>query len=141
MTDDDAALLARLEPMLEFLDAFPVGEEPGEWRGGDRDAQGVMQMPWFERNETLDRFTSAVAQGQWMIVADWSPWVEAASAAAEDPSRFETATPEELAQALTVYIRADRFSEGSLAGVAKSGALTAIVRRMAALAEEIRGRS
>ena len=141
MTDEDAALLARLEPMLVFLDAFPTAEEPGEWRGGDRDAQGVMQMPYFEPNETLNRFTRAVGSNGWLIVADWSPWVEAASAGAKDPSRFVTATPEELAEALTVYIRADRFSEGTLASVAKSGVLAAIVRRMSVLAEEVRNRS
>ena len=139
MTDEDAALLARLEPMLAFLDAFPAGEEPGEWKGGDRDAQGVMQMPYFEPNETLDRFTGAVGSNGWLIVADWSPWVEVASAGTQDPSRFESATPEELAQCLTVYIRRNRFYDGTLAGAAQSGALTAIVRRMAVLAEELRG--
>ncbi len=139
MTDEDAALLARLEPMLEFLDAFPAGIEPGEWRGGKPDAHGRIEAPYFEPNETLNRFTSAVASNGWLIVADWSPWVEAASAGTQDPTRFETATPEDLAQALTVYIRRNRFSDGTLAGAAKSGALAAIVRRMAVLAEEVGG--
>ena len=129
MTDDDAALLARIEPMLAFLDVFPPGEEPGEWLGGKPDAQGRIQTPYFEPDETLNRFTSAVASNGWLIVADWSPWVEAASAGTQDPTRFETATPEELAQVLTVYIRRNRFYDGTLAGAAKSGALDAIVRR------------
>jgi hypothetical protein len=141
MTDEDAALLARTQPLLEFLDAFPAGVEPGEWKGGERDAEGVIHMPYFEPNETLNRFTGAVGSNGWLIVADWAPWVEAASAGTQNPSRFETATPEELAQSLTVYIRRNRFYDGTLAGAAQSGALAAIVRRMAALAEEIRKRT
>jgi hypothetical protein len=48
-----------------------------------------------------------------------------------------SATADELRKLLTVYVRAERFGDGTLENAFESGMLTAIVRRAQALAEEL----
>jgi hypothetical protein len=55
----------------------------------------------------------------------------------DEPAALAAATADQLASLLTVLIRHDRFVEGELAGAYRSGLLTGILRRAAALWEEL----
>jgi hypothetical protein len=70
---------------------------------------------------------------------DWSEWMQTPEAIAlrDDTEVLKRANPDQLAKLLTMLIRQDRFVEGSLAETFDSGLLTAILRRAAALAEEL----
>jgi hypothetical protein len=75
----------------------------------------------------------------WVKVFDWSEWEKTPEAREliDNHKRVAAATPAQLAKLLTVYIRADRFDEGSLNVAFESGVLTAIVLRAEALLRRI----
>jgi hypothetical protein len=58
-----------------------------------------------------------------------------ARALLEDPAAMREATPEQLARVLTVIVRLERFSDGTMAGAVRSGLVARLLRRAAVLAE------
>ena len=128
MTDFRPLLLAA---MLEQLEAPDVSF--GDWRGGETEPDGSMQMPWFEYSPLADRYMRAVGGGGFILTDfDWMRWLEtpATQELREDPGRVESASLLELAQLLTAIHRGDRFMEGNIAGAFESGLIVRIVRRI-----------
>jgi Family of unknown function (DUF6508) len=70
---------------------------------------------------------------------DWPQWKGTAEAKQlrDDPDVLARATPEQLAKLLTVCIRQDRFSEGTLQAAFETGLLTRILQRAKAILAEI----
>jgi Family of unknown function (DUF6508) len=74
----------------------------------------------------------AAYDGGWVLSDfDWQAWAETADANVlrEDRSALETTSPAQLAKLLTMLIRGDRFSEGTLSNAFNPGLLTNILRR------------
>jgi hypothetical protein len=109
----------------------------GRWVTPAPDANGVLQMPWFEYSAEAEAFWSAVVSDGWVVVFDWMAWVGAPEGRRliADPGLVAQASSEDLSKLLTAIIRGERFSEGELAGAFESGMLAAILRRAAQLAE------
>ena len=53
-----------------------------------------------------------------------------------DPCNIATASPDQMAKVLTVVIRGERFSAGTLTAAFESGLLLAVVRRAETLLNE-----
>ena len=67
---------------------------------------------------------------------DWPSWSQTTEFQRFDrePAAIRAASMEQLQQLLTVYIRAERFGDGTLESAYDRGVLTAIVRRAGDLA-------
>ena len=132
-------LLARLQALAAFL---PIFERPdmelGAWAGGDRLANGSMSMPYYSFGPEAEDFISTANEFGWVIPFDWGAWARTPEGRrlCEGGAAIEGATPEDLARLLTTIIRSERFGDGQLEGAFRSGLLTAIVRRAAALASQ-----
>lgn len=114
----------------EVIDRLRAEPRPYEWRGGERTANGSIQMPWVHdvdavraARDWLDRHRLVTP------LADWtSSWYE--------PRRFPDAPSVEEMSAgdavrlATSIVRADRFSEGTIAGALDSGVLPAVLVRL-----------
>ena len=142
MVDASPLTPAQLRCLADWLPALEAPEvSAGTWRGGDTDANGVMQMPWFEYDERLDSWRAACAGAGLIVVGfDWMRWLQTPQGIAysRGPASAEaigTAPSADLARLVTAIIRGDRFSEGNIAGAFESGILAAISRRAAALLE------
>ncbi len=109
----------------------------GHWAEVTRDADGVMQMPWFEYGEAARAFVADAYAFEWVADFDWVRWAASSRGRCllADPALVARASAAELARLLTVIVRGERFSEGELAGAFESGMLGAILRRAAELAE------
>ena len=129
--------LERLVPMLRFVGLFDAPESAGHWGGGDQVAPNTVSMPFFSLGEDAAAFERACYEHGWVLGQDWTPWADNAQDLAEHPARFETADIDQMARCLTVYIRVDRFSEGTLAHCFETGAMAAILRRMKSLADTL----
>ena len=107
----------------------------GRWAGGTRDADGTIQMPWFDYSEETRAFITDAYANHWVVGFDWPGWARTPRGRRllADPDLITTASPDDLAHVLTVVIRSDRFSEGAVAGAHRTGLLTAIARRASAL--------
>jgi hypothetical protein len=128
-----AAFLPRLEQAdFEFGNSVqPPSKEPD-----------VFIMPFYSFSSDADAFIDMTYEMEWVLFDfDWPSWMSTAEATTlrDDPDALARATPDQLARLLTVLIRQERFSEGSLASAFESGLLTGIVRRAAQLEAEMAG--
>lgn len=134
------SLRDRLLSLAAFLPAFEApGFVFGAWAGGERQPDGRITMPYYDIGETAQAFVSAAYTDEWVTPTfDWPAW--AGSTEFErfdrDPAAIASASSDQLARLLTVYIRSERFGDGNLEAAFKRGVLTAILRRAAALAAE-----
>jgi hypothetical protein len=129
----------RLRRLAAHLEAF---ESPdfifGRWEPARTDADGVMQLGWYEFSHSAESLLADVRAGGWIQPFDWPAWVATAEGSRlSQPDGVASASVQELGQLLTAIVRSDRFSEGSIAGAYESGLLTAILRRAKALSEEL----
>ena len=133
-----STLQERLLAIAQFLPLFEQrGFEFGEWAGGQRSETGVVTMPYYSLSGTAASFINTAYATDWVRSDfDWPSWskTDEALRLRDDPSALAAANPKQLAQLLTVIIRVDRFSEGSLAAAYESGLLTRILQRAAVLA-------
>jgi hypothetical protein len=130
LTRTQLRCLADWLPVLEA-----PGFNPGEWRGGDADADGVIHMPWFEYSEGLAAWPGPCAESLIVVGFDWMTWLQTAEGAslAGDVGAIARASSTDLARLVTAIRRGDRFVEGNIAGAFASGVLAAISRRASAL--------
>jgi hypothetical protein len=126
----------RIDALLPFL---PVMEAriAGEWRGGDKNPDGSITMPWMEYDQQVLDFTRACGAGGWLEPFDWMAWLPEALYIHGHPELLESASLETLQKLLTLHIRRDRFFEGHLANMIEDGHIAAILRRMAAIRVEL----
>jgi hypothetical protein len=108
----------------------------GEWRGGQKDADGVIHMPWFELSVDARAFTATLGKGGWIFVFDWMSWVDDARRIVET-DELEGADLVTLRKLFTLLVRRDWFVEGSLGEALESGLVIRILRRLRAIAQPL----
>jgi len=136
-------LTTDLQALADFLPALQQSEfKAGEWTGGNETKSGVIQMPYVSYTPVVDAFYKAAYEHGWVKAFDWSAWgkSEEGELLRKDETAIRSATPEQLANLLTVCVRADRFIEGFLLGEFETGLILRIVERAAVLAGEASAR-
>lgn len=127
------------EPLEVLASWVAVLESPdlefGHWVTSEPDADGVIQMPWYDYSPEARRFCMEVASAGWVRDFDWMAWsaTPRARLLIGDPTAVQTADAEDLSRLITTIIRGDRFREGAIADSFESGLLTAIAKRAQAL--------
>ena len=124
--------MAALAAFLPVLDSRVAGV----WKGGQKNADGVIQMPWFEYSDELLAFIRAFYAGGWVdTTCNWvedGDWVRGFT---DEPERLDSANVEDVRRLITAHLRADRFNEGHIASVVESGHMAALVRRLVELSK------
>ncbi len=110
----------------------------GAWTEPQRSAEGVITMAWFHLSGPASAFVAAIATED--VAAHYRRPVDEEARAvlmhmAEHPSAIADASIDQIAWILTFQLRADRFSEGSLARAFDTGLMRAIAERAAVLCE------
>ena len=126
--------LRRIGRHLATLEA--PGFRFGEWVPSATDASGTITVGWYEPSEGAEAFLADVRAC--IEPFPWPAWAESPDGQAllGHPEAVASASAEDLRRLLTVYVRAERFGDGTLEAAFQSGMLTAIIRRAAALAAE-----
>jgi hypothetical protein len=127
ITPEGIAALVRFLPTLESPDF-----SAGAWRGGEEDADGVIQMPWFELSDDAQAFVGELGRHGWIVVFGWRAWEDDARELIEGDG-LATADVETIRRLFTLLVRSDRFVEGQLAWAFESGLMTRVVQRLEAL--------
>jgi hypothetical protein len=124
-----------LRVLADYAGAFAPDRPIGRWQGGEADAAGVIQMPWYEYQPVVDRFVADMYAVKLVRPVDWMSWAgtPAAQSLISDPAAIADASPDELIYLLTTIIRGERFSDGEIAGAYERGTLLAIAVRAQAL--------
>lgn len=140
-TSHDPVLRKRLRALAVLLPIFEApGFEFGAWNE-PASKDGVMTMPFFTMSDGARAFFDVCYKEGWVRQDfDWPRWAQTKEyrTLAEDCDALDRATPEQLANLVTVMIRQDRFVEGSLYCDFRSGLIMNILRRAAALESGLR---
>lgn len=126
---------ASLRVLGAYADTFAPHGPIGRWQGGNKDAAGVIQMPWYEYSDEVNRFVSEMYAAGLVRSIDWMRWAGTPEAKRliADPAAIVDATHDDLVYLLTTIIRGERFSDGQIAGAYERGTLLAIAQRANAL--------
>jgi hypothetical protein len=134
---EDISSVDELTPSLQAMaDFLPELNKPdfdfGHWEPARKPAPGVLTMPYFAFSPQGLALLAAMPADRNF---DWPAWkdTEEAQGLIKDPARVAEATPQQLVKLTTTLLRADRFTDGTLANAYASGLLRAIVERASAL--------
>jgi hypothetical protein len=128
---------------LKRLAAFaPIFRDPKTVFGemipptGSGTPQDSLTFPWYKTSEVADSFIDMAYKSGWVLEGfDWGKWGHGPEGKKFYGNRkaIAAADQQQLAKLLTLLIRNDRFSEGSLGKAYEDKALLAIVERAEAL--------
>jgi hypothetical protein len=126
---------ASLRVLAGYAETFAPHGPIGRWQGGQPDASGTIQMPWYEYSTEVERFVSDMYAAKLARSIDWMRWAGTPEAQRlmADPSAIADATHDDLIYLLTTIIRGERFSDDEIAGAYERGTLLAITERARAL--------
>jgi hypothetical protein len=138
-TDDLAAALRRIARHLPAFEA--PGFTFGSWEPSRKREDGVIVLGWYVPGPEAEAFLADL--GGWITPFDWMTWSSspAGKALLGQPDAVASASVEDLRCLLTVFVRGERFGEGTLENAFNAGMLTAIMRRAGVLAAELEGSS
>ena len=122
----------QLDAVLRFLPTF---EQPGYVFGEWHSAEG--QFPYCSMHREATEFVQALYDQQVVFSFDWRSWQREAERFVSDPEALDTANLLTLRKLLTTHVRKDRFVEGHLAGMLECGHVTAILRRLGKIREQM----
>jgi hypothetical protein len=136
------SLADRLRGIVRFLEPFQSPDfEFGRWIEGPSAEPGYLIWPHVSFSAEAYAFEQAAYDFGWVEWEkfDWPQWkgTREAIQLRDDPHALAKATPEQLAKLLTVCIRQDRFTEGTLQAAFETGLLTRILQRAKAILAEI----
>jgi hypothetical protein len=123
--------IAAFAPLLAAPDFTP-----GAWTEPRRSAEGIITMAWFRFSDPAAAFVTAIAREA--VAAHYlKPVADEERAVlmrmADHPSAIADAGIDQIGWILTYLLRAERFSEGSLAKAFDTGLMRAIAERAAVL--------
>ena len=124
----------QIDAILRFLPIFEgEGYKFGEWvaRAG--------QFPCYSYSDEVQEFVKTLYEHDMIVPLDWAHWHKRAQQYQKDRTSVESADLATIRRLLTAHVRADRFTEGHLAAVLKSGHITAMLRRLKEIRDEMTG--
>lgn len=118
--------------ILPFLDRFEQGEfSAGGWQ------HQAGQLPWFDPSESYVEFYEALYKHGWVVPFDWPNWQDEAQRYVESPEKISTADAETIQKLFTTHVRADRFCEGHLEEMFRTGHILHLLRRLRNIRDEL----
>jgi len=111
--------LFKFIPLIQKQDVF------GEWKGGKKDSQGVIEFPYIVSCKVVDDFTNLMYELDLVINFDWGKWTTGREIVRTNDFRnLDNIT---LIKILTAIIRNDRFNEGVLVGAFEDGTIEKVL--------------
>ena len=135
---DTRVSATQMDELLRFL---PVFEHPNRayvegWGGGEPTGDGAITVPYPIYCDDVLQFYTLAGQGHW---ADFAYKPREAYDMLNNDAFIATASIDQIRTMLTYCVRGERFGDGHWALMLESGRIVAILRRLAALRDEIAG--
>lgn len=121
-TQQDWQSLIELIPKIESTSNF------GEWAGGEKDEQGIMQLPYCREAPIISNFLEIVYSLPIIISFDWAAWEEGRKITSDSDFDFDTLDLPAKCKLITAIVRNDRFCDGALVSAFKSGLILRILK-------------
>ena len=132
---DDQITPEDIEELIAFDDVFysrdfnPV-ERTG---GGDRDSNGIIEMPYPIYKEEVTRFKRIISSDKW---CDYDYQLLEQQKLIESPSLIDQADLTDIRSLLTYVQRGERFCDGHIASMITSGIVKRIFDRLRTILNE-----
>lgn len=121
---------AAIDALLPFLPTLESDRfRAGEWHV----EEGV--MPFFSPAEEVGRFVDALYEYGWVVSFDWPAWRDEAERYVGSPESVAGADLNTIRKLFTTHVRQDRFCEGHLSEMIRTGHVAALLRRLRELRE------
>lgn len=106
----------------------------GEIKGGDKNDDGSIQMPYAEHNPLIYSLLDVLDDKNLMIPFDWSEWDEGREwFANNDEAKYDTLDQETALKLITAVVRNARFNEGALLRSFEDGDIPKIMNKFVSL--------
>lgn len=134
MTQDPISQIGteQIDAILAYLPLFETeGYTFGQWVAPEG------QFPYFQVSDEANRFIHTLYEQNMIIPFDWGSWTEEAERYRITPAALQAADLLTIRQLLTAHVRADRFHEGHLAAIFDESHLTALLRRLKMIRDDL----
>lgn len=104
----------------------------GEMAGGEKIEENVSTFPYWKWSDITTEFNKTVHDMNLIVSFDWPDWEEGSKLLSDRKQTFQDLDEITLCKLLTVIIRSDRFSDGTLIGAMEDGTISKIVSALKA---------
>ena len=122
LTHQDWQPLLALIPEIEKTSSF------GEWSGKDKNGEEAIQFPYCVPAPIVSQFLEIVYNIPIIISFDLGSWDEGRKIASDENFDFNDTNLLTKCKLITTIVRNDRFNEGALVSVFKSGLILKILK-------------
>ena len=116
------------QPLMDLIPKIESTSKFSEWAGGEKDENGVIQMPYSIESPIVSQFLEVVYAIPIIIAFDWGAWDEGRKIASDENFDFDSADLLTKCKLITAIVRNDRFCEGALASAFESGLILKILK-------------
>lgn len=104
----------------------------GEIVGGEKIEENVSTFPYWKWSDITTEFNKTIHDMQLIVSFDWPDWEEGIQLLKDRKQTYQDLDEITLCKLLTVIVRADRFSDGTLVRAMKDGTISKIVSALKA---------
>jgi Family of unknown function (DUF6508) len=126
------AVPSGIEAVIKFLPIFEaIAPDDFAHLMGSTDVAGEIPfMGHLEYHPAVYKFMDACYENGMVLSFDWGAWAHEARGYMRDPQLVMSARLNTCKKLLTTHLRAERFCDGHLEEVLRSGHITAILQRL-----------
>ena len=116
------------QPLLALIPEIEHTTNYGQWSGGDKDEEGVVQLPYCVPSPIVSTFSQIVYDIPIIIEFRWGEWDEGRKIAGDKNFDFDATDLLVKCKLITAIVRNDRFCEGALVAAFKSGLILRLLK-------------
>jgi len=109
------------KPLLDLIPKIQATSWFGKLKGGNKDKDGSILMPYYEENVVVDLFRSIAYDIPIIIPLDWGKWEKGREIINNPYFDCQTINITTICRTITAIVRSDRFCEGALISAFESG--------------------
>lgn len=126
--------LAAIDELLSLLPEMETWRGPfGQWVKPERQSDGSFVMGYFEQDERLERYRSALHRDFWSVLGHPDYRLQETYNAIVAGTDFSAANLDQIRFALFATVCVDKWVEGGLAELFESNRVVPLVKRLRAL--------
>jgi len=118
--------------LFELNDRILNSKSFGEMAGGEKIEENVSTFPYWKWSDITTEFNKTVHDMKLIVSFDWPDWEEGIQLLRDRKQTFHDLDEITLCKLMTVIVRADRFSDGTLVGALEDGTISKILSALKA---------
>lgn len=118
-----------IELILQYIPYFEKNNNFGEWKGGNKNKDGTISLPYFEYSNEVYQFIKLLYKTDFIVKFNWSKW-DKGKDFINNQNLINQADILTLRMLMTLIVRMERFCEGSLLSRIKDRTILNILFRL-----------